>query len=229
MKECSGCGLIECDSPQSNYVRIGFVEGKPTSIGVYSSWGDSDIDLKRIVQLSETNTHIELNKTDRSLDYYQELWLSSEGHQGCINEICLVDVFALMHLNEIGDVKVPNPHSGETIIYNEVTKAWEPYDLVGKIGDLQDQIDDINQDLEDFHEDFNNFQTHVQNQFTQVNAQINALGDRISAIENAIYNWANDKTTKIARGNINITSGATSSSKGIFTHDGQANDDLNFQ
>lgn len=227
--KCKGCGLIECDSPQSNYVRIGFVEGKPTSIGVYSSWGDSDIDLKRIVQLSETNTHIELNKVDRSLDYYQELWLSSEGHQGCINEICLVDVFALMHLNEIGDVKVPNPHSGETIIYNEVTKAWEPYDLVGKIGNLQDQIDDINQDLEDFHEDFNNFQTHVQNQFTQVNAQINALGDRISAIENAIYNWANDKTTKIARGNINITSGNTDSNKGIFTHDGQANDDLNFQ
>ena len=227
--KCKGCGLIECDSPQSNYVRIGFVEGKPTSIGVYSSWGDSDIDLKRIVQLSETNTHIELNKTDRSLDYYQELWLSSEGHQGCINEICLVDVFALMHLNEIGDVKVPNPHSGETIIYNEVTKAWEPYDLVGKIGDLQDQIDDINQDLEDFDEDFNNFQTQVQNQFIQVNARINDLGDSISAIENAIYNWANDKTTKIARGNINITSGATSSSKGIFTHDGQANDDLNFQ
>ena len=227
--KCDGCGLIECDSPQANYVRIGFVEGKPTSIGVYSSWGDSDIDLKRIVQLSETNTHIELNKTDRSLDYYQELWLSSEGHQGCINEICLVDVFALMHLNEIGDVKVPNPHSGETIIYNEVTNSWEPYDLVGNIGNLQDQIDDINQDLEDFHETFNSFQSHVQNQFVQVNAQINALGDRISAIENAIYNWANDKTTKIARGNINITSGNTDSNKGIFTHDGQANDDLNFQ
>lgn len=227
--KCTGCGLIECDSPQSNYVRIGFVEGKPTSIGVYSSFGDSDIDLKRIVQLGETNTRIELNKTDRSLDYYQELWLSSEGHQGCINEICLVDVFALMHLNEIGDVKVPNPHSGETIIYNEVTKAWEPYDLVGEIGHLQDQIDVINQDLEDFHEDFNNFQSQVQNQFTQVNAKINSLGDRLTAIENAIYNWANDKTTKIARGNINITSGATNSSKGIFTHDGQANDDLNFQ
>ena len=227
--KCKGCGLIECDSPQANYVRIGFVEGKPTSIGIYSSFGDSDIDLKRIVQLSETNTHIELNKTDRSLDYYQELWLSSEGHQGCINEICLVDVFALMHLNEIGDVKVPNPHSGETIIYNEVTNSWEPYDLVGNIGNLQDQIDDINQDLEDFHETFNSFQSHVQNQFVQVNAQINALGDRISAIENAIYNWANDKTTKIARGNINITSGNTDSNKGIFTHDGQANDDLNFQ
>lgn len=227
--KCGACGLIECNSPQANYVRIGYVEGKPTSIGIYSSFGDSDVDLKRIVQLSETNTHIELNKTDRSLDYYQELWLSSEGHQGCINEICLVDVFALMHLNEIGDVKVPNPHSGETIIYNEATKSWEPYDLVGEIGHLQDQIDVINEDLRNFHEDFNNFQTQVQNQFTQVNARINSLGDRISAIENAIYNWANDKNTKIARGNINITSGATNSSKGIFTHDGQANDDLNFQ
>lgn len=227
--KCKGCGLIKCDSPQTNYVRIGFVEGKPTSIGVYSSWGDSDIDLKRIVQLSETNTHIELNKTDRTLDYYQELWLSSNGHQGCINEICLVDVFALMHLNEIGDVKVPNPHTGETVVYNEETKVWEPYDLVGEIGHLQDQIDVINQDLADFHEDFNNFQTQVQNQFTKVNTQINSLGDRLSAIEGAIYNWAKDKNTKIARGNINITSGDTDSNKGIFTHDGQANDDLNFE
>lgn len=217
--KCKGCGLIECDSPQSNYVRIGFVEGKPTSIGVYSSWGDSDIDLKRIVQLSETNTHIELNKTDRSLDYYQELWLSSEGHQGCINEICLVDVFALMHLNEIGDVKVPNPHSGETIIYNEDTDSWEPFDLVGTINGLQDQIDETNDALDQLQTAFNNFQTTVQNQFTQMNA-------RIQSIEDLIYNYPTDKNTKIPRSNINHFSGDPNNRIGILSHDGVSDNDV---
>lgn len=217
--KCKGCGLIECDSPQSNYVRIGFVEGKPTSIGVYSSWGDSDIDLKRIVQLSETNTHIELNKTDRSLDYYQELWLSSEGHQGCINEICLVDVFALMHLNEIGDVKVPNPHSGETIIYNEDTDSWEPFDLVGTINGLQDQIDETNDALDQLNNAFNNFQTTVQNQFTQMNA-------RIQSIEDLIYNYPTDKNTKIPRSNINHFSGDPNNRIGILSHDGVSDNDV---
>ena len=219
MKKCSGCGLIECDSPQTNYVRIGYVEGKPTSIGIYSSWGDSDVDLKRIVQLSETNTHIELNKTDRTLDYYQELWLSSNGHQGCINEICLVDVFALMHLNEIGDVKVPNPHSGETIIYNEDTDSWEPFDLVGTINGLQDQIDETNDALDDLNNAFNNFQTTVQNQFTQVNA-------RIQSIEDLIYNYPTDKNTKIPRGNINHFSGDPSNRIGILSHDGEEDNDV---
>ena len=217
--KCKGCGLIECDSPQSNYVRIGFVEGKPTSIGVYSSWGDSDIDLKRIVQLSETNTHIELNKTDRSLDYYQELWLSSDGHQGCINEICLVDVFALMHLNEIGDVKVPNPHSGETIIYNEDTDSWEPFDLVGTINGLQDQIDETNDALDQLQTAFNNFQTTVQNQFTQMNA-------RIQSIEDLIYNYPTDKNTKIPRSNINHFSGDPNNRIGILSHDGVSDNDV---
>ena len=217
--KCKGCGLIECDSPQTNYVRIGYVEGKPTSIGIYSSFGDSDVDLKRIVQLSETNTHIELNKTDRSLDYYQELWLSSEGHQGCINEICLVDVFALMHLNEIGDVKVPNPHSGETIIYNEDTDSWEPFDLVGTINGLQDQIDETNDALDQLNNAFNNFQTTVQNQFTQMNA-------RIQAIEDLIYNYPADKNTKIPRSNINHFSGDPNNRIGILSHDGVSDNDV---
>lgn len=217
--KCKGCGLIECDSPQSNYVRIGYVEGKPTSIGVYSSFGDSDVDLKRITQLSETNTHIKLNKTDRTLDYYQELWLSSDGHQGCINEICLVDVFALMHLNEIGDVKVPNPHSGETIIYNEDTDSWEPFDLVGTINGLQDQIDETNDALDQLNNAFNNFQTTVQNQFTQMNA-------RIQSIEDLIYNYPTDKNTKIPRSNINHFSGDPNNRIGILSHDGVSDNDV---
>lgn len=219
---CPDCGKItECDSPQTNYVRIGYVENEPTTIGVYSSWGDSKVDILPLIQKGETNTHLDLNKKDRTLDYYQELWISSNGHKGCINEICLTDVFALMHLNEIGDVNIPNPHTGETIIYNETTGKWEAYDLAGNITNLQNQINNLDGRITKLQEDFNNFQTQTQKRFTTIE-------NRISDIENLIYNYPSDKTTKIPRGNINIFSGDWGSNAYIRSRDGTNNDDLRF-
>lgn len=219
---CPDCGKItECDSPQTNYVRIGYVENEPTTIGVYSSWGDSKVDILPLIQKGETNTHLDLNKKDRTLDYYQELWISSNGHKGCINEICLTDVFALMHLNEIGDVNIPNPHTGETIIYNETTGKWEAYDLAGNITNLQNQINNLDGRVKKLQEDFNNAQAQIQKRFTTIE-------NRISDIENIIYNYPSDKTTKIPRGNINIFSGKWGSNAYIRSRDGTNNDDLRF-
>lgn len=219
---CPDCGKItECDSPQTNYVRIGYVENEPTTIGVYSSWGDSKVDILPLIQKGETNTHLDLNKKDRTLDYYQELWISSNGHKGCINEICLTDVFALMHLNEIGDVDIPNPHTGETIIYNETTGKWEAYDLAGNITNLQNQINNLDGRVKKLQEDFNNTQTQIQKRFTTIE-------NRISDIENIIYNYPSDKTTKIPRGNINIFSGDWGGNAYIRSRDGTNNDDLRF-
>lgn len=220
---CPDCGKItECDSPQTNYVRIGYVENEPTTIGVYSSWGDSKVDILPLIQKGETNTHLDLNKKDRTLDYYQELWISSNGHKGCINEICLTDVFALMHLNEIGDVNIPNPHTGETIIYNETTGKWEAYDLAGNITNLQNQINNLDGRVKKLQEDFNNAQTQIQKRFTKIE-------NRISDIENIIYNYPSDKKTKIPRGNINIFSGNWGGNAYIRSRDGIINDDLRFK
>lgn len=58
---------------------------------------------------------------------------------------------------------------------------------------------------------------------------VSALGNRLSAIEGAIYNWANDKNTKIPRGNINVTSGGYNGGKGIFSRAANQNDDINFE
>ncbi len=55
-----------------------------------------------------------------------------------------------------------------------------------------------------------------------------AYENRIADIENAIYNWASDKNTKIPRGNINVTSGGYSSGNGIYTRATNTDEDLNF-
>lgn len=242
-KECKGCGIKECQKPQDNYVRIGYVEGKPNSIGIFSSWGNSSIDLTPVTQATETNTNIELNKTDREIDYFPELYLSSGGYKGCVNRICLTDVFALMHLNEIGDVDVPNPHTGDTIVYDETVHKWRPFALFDKLRDMDRRIDQNKHDIEELNKDLQAYKILVEREFDELRKQVEAnrqaimrntqnianLGARVSDIEGAIYNWANDKNTKIPRGNINVFSGAFGGPNYIRSRDGTPDNDLRFE
>lgn len=217
-KNCRACGLIECDSPKQAYVRLGYVEGKPTSIGLFSSWGDSDVDISSLVKKSETNTKMLLNSTDRTIDYYPELFISSDGHQGCINIVDLYCMFQLMHLNEIGDVNVPNPHTGQTITYNETTHKWEPYNIVDEVKRLDTRIDNLNTKLDNHIKVFNDT-------VASINQNIASLTNRVNDIENLIYNYPADKNTKIPRSNINHFSGDPDRRIGILSHDGVADND----
>lgn len=62
-----------------------------------------------------------------------------------------------------------------------------------------------------------------------VEDRIKDLQDRVGNIENAIFNWNNDKSTKIPRGNINIYSGGVGTT-GILTKEpGNNTNDLRFQ
>lgn len=221
-KECKGCGIKECQKPQDNYVRIGYVEGKLNEIGVYSSWGNSSIDLTPVTQATETNTNIELNRTDREIDYFPELYLSSGGYKGCVNRICLTDVFALMHLNEIGDVNAPTPHTGDVLVYNETTHKWEPYALMDKLRDMDNRIEANRQYIERLDHDLQAYKVVVEREFDE-------LRGRVGSIEDAIYNWPADKTTKIPRGNINIFSGEFGGPNYIRTRSGTPDNDLRFE
>ncbi len=66
-------------------------------------------------------------------------------------------------------------------------------------------------------------------QIVNLRQTLDNLIPRIKAIEDAIYNWANDKTTKIPRGTINITSGGPNSNWIIQSRDKNQNNDLNFE
>ena len=69
-----------------------------------------------------------------------------------------------------------------------------------------------------------------QNQkIAQLTELVATYNQRIADIENAIYNWASDKSTKIPRGNINVTSGGINSGNGIYTRAVDTDEDLNFE
>ena len=229
---------MECEEYLNRRVKLGYVADNPTAIQLVDSFGNQIFDLLPVIQAGETDTSIELITDNPRIRYYPEKWTRTEGEEGCYYDICISDIAALIKLNELQDVESVIPATGQTIMYNSDTQMYEMYDLAGNLAAINTRIDNTNARIDNLSNTVSSIGNNLASQTSRINQlfeittslqnQINALSDRISAIENAIYNWASDKTTKIARGNINVTSGGYTSGNGIYTRTPDTNNDLNF-
>lgn len=229
---------MECEEYKSRRVKLGYVADNPHAVQLVDSFGSQVFDLLPVIQGGETDTSIELIAPTRRIRYYPEEYTRTEGESGCFYDICIPDIAALMDLNELRNVVSAAPATGETIKYNAATGQYEMFDLDGALAALGGNIDDLLARINALDNRVttvtNNLATQTAriNQLfeitTQINNALSALADRVSAIENAIYNWSNDKATKIPRGTINVTSGGYNSDNGIFSRAKNQNEDLNF-
>lgn len=223
---------MDCDEYIQRRVKLGYVPDAPTSVQLVDSIGNQVFDLLPIIQAGETDTSIALLADTRRIRYYPEVWTRTEGAEGCYYDICIPDIAALIDLNELRNIEVPDIlATGETIVYNATTQQYEMFNLYDALQDLQDQIDAGGGDVSALERRVTTLENKIleQNQkIAQLTELVATYNQRIADIENAIYNWANDKTTKIPRGNINITSGGYSSGNGIYTRTTNTNEDLNF-
>lgn len=178
-----------------------------------TTWGKDEVDLTPMVHAAETNTCMRPNDERERIEYLNEHYYTQHGNIQCVTGKQIAN---WINVEDLKDVDIDVKHEGDVLYWNG--NAWVTFNL-------KSELERIDNTLSDHQTQINN----LSNRITQVANDLANLANRVSQIENAIYNWTNDKSTKIARGNINITSGNTDSSKGIFTHDGQANDDLNFQ
>lgn len=178
-----------------------------------TTWGKDEVDLTPMIQAGETNTCMRPNDERERIEYLNEHYYTQNGNIQCVTGKQIAN---WINVEDLKDVNIDVKHEGDVLYWNG--NAWVTFNL-------KSELERIDNTLSDHQTQINN----LSNRITQVANDLANLANRISQIENAIYNWTNDKSTKIARGNINITSGNTDSNKGIFTHDGQANDDLNFQ
>lgn len=217
------CRCQVCENITARRVKLAYVPGEPTKLALFDSIDNSEIDLLPIIQAGETDTKLELIVDKKMLRYYPERWLSSGGEKGCVYNICLEDIFALMNLGDLGDVDVPNPTTGMTIRYNIVTGKWELFNLDFALNNLQNQITNQIGDIENLLKTIQNMQQQI-NDLTTI---VNKLDSRVLDIENAIYNWSSDKSTKIPRGNINLFSGGMGSGHYIRSRNGVGEADLN--
>lgn len=171
----------------------------PTGIILDTSWGQVKVDLKSVVKAGETVTYLEL--LDEGLCYHKE--------DGTTNYIHGDELSRIISMKLLKDVDQSQPiEDGGVYMYNDTTKLFEPFALQSFVDATNHAINVINGTL------------------VQHNNRITALENKVSDIENAIYNWTNDKTTKIARGNINVYGDINNNNNhdwGIFSHDKNSN------
>lgn len=223
---------MDCDNFIQRRVKLGYVADSPTSIQLIDSIGNQVFDLLPIIQAGETDTSIELISDTRRIRYYPEEWTRTEGEKGCYYDICIPDIAALIDLNELRNVENPETlRTGDILYYNAATQKYEMYNLIDTIGDISTLITNTNTRIDNIENRLTTIEGDISNLRRAVNELTELVGtfqNRLTDIENAIYNWTADKTTKIPRGNINVTSGGYNSGNGIYTRAVDTNEDLNF-
>ena len=174
------------------YVELKLDPENPTGVILSSSWGDVKLDLKSIVKAGETVTHLELLPEDNPTLIR---YTNEHGEYECITGDELSRIISLQLLKDV-DQTTP-PSDGDVYIYNSQTNLFETYDLKTAI-------------------------TNLNTYLGRLESEITSIKNRLTDVENLIYNYPQDKVTKIPRGDINLYSDNTNTNSkdhGFFTHD----------
>lgn len=196
-------GYQPCDKldPQwiDAYTEIRLDPENPTGIILDTSWGEVKLDLASIVKNGETITHLDLAPEDEPtvLRYKNEA-----GDYECITGDELSRIISLQLLKDVDQTTAPT--DGIVYQYDENSGLFVPFNLKAFVTATNHTLNQLSASI-----------TNLQNQITNLQSQI-------TAITNIIPFWDDDKTTKVARGQINIISDPTNTNNktyGLFTHD----------
>lgn len=241
---CNECADYknDCEMMKTYQVKLGKVLDCATCIKLTDPIDTQVFDLLPMIQAGETITSWELlvdeETDDRRLRYSPEEYTRTHGRKGTVCDVCIPDLENTFRINEIGNVEHTLPADGDTLVYDTASKTYKMFNLKGALADVNKRIDDLSTKIDNFDGDITNLTVELNKQTGRINqlfelvaslsARVDGIEQRLSNIENAIYNWGSDKTTKIPRGNINVTSGGATSNNGIFSRAKDQNEDLNF-
>lgn len=189
-------GYKECEKIDAcdvnAYTNIALDPANPTGVILDTSWNTVKLDLKSIVKAGETITKLELVPEGNPAAIR---YTRESGEVDCITGDELSRIISMRLLKDVD--QTTSPSDGDVYMYNGQTNLFEVFDLKTVVGDLNTYLNRLNQEIAN-------------------------IKNRISDIENLIYNYPQDKVTKIPRGDINLYSDYTntnSKAHGFFTHD----------
>lgn len=177
-----------------------------------TTWGKDEVDLTPMIQAGETSTCMRPNDERERIEYLNEHYYTQHGNVQCVTGKQIAN---WINVEDLKDVNIDVKHDGDVLYWNG--EAWVTFNLKNALDAVNNKLDNHETRI-----------TNVETKLTQIEQQITQLGNRISQIENAIYNWTNDKSTKIPRGNINIFSGDWGGANYIRSRDGTPDNDLRF-
>lgn len=184
------------------YVDAHLNEDDPFELDVETTWGDSVVNLSEAVKGAETVTRMELGSN--AIEYFAE-----DGHVDCIYGDDLSRIIS-MHLLKDVDITVP-PENGDVYIYDGNKNKFVTFNLNSFITDVNQRITNLNTRV-----------NNLEGAITTLTNKINTLTNKVNDIEGIIPFWPSDKTTKLARGDINLISDPSNTNNkahGLFTHD----------
>lgn len=188
----------------------------PTGIILDTTWDKTPLDLTSVVKAAETVTTLYLAPKEGEPE-----GLCYEKEDGTMDYIHGDDLSRIVSMHLLKDVdQVTAPVKGDVYMYDG--DLFYAFNLQHYMDVTDEHLTNIDNTLENLQTQINNLNTRVRN----LEDRMTAVENRISAIEGAIYNWANDKTTKIPRGNVNFYGDITntgSHAHGIFSHDPNTN------
>lgn len=120
--------IEDCEKIDAQCVDA-FVEGRlsetePSILEIKTSWGDSVIDLKDAVEVTETLTTLYLSPEDSpNCLVYEPEW----GDNICITGDALSRIISMTHLKDVDQNEAVS--GGDVYMYNSSTHLFSPFDL----------------------------------------------------------------------------------------------------
>lgn len=204
------CELI--DAQQVNaYFDLYLEEEDPTILSLENSWGKWSVDLTPAVKAAETVTHLMLDPETNPVYLRYD---NEAGDSECIHGDDLSRIISMKYLKDV--YQGSTPAAGDVYMMN-ADGYFHTYPLQTFINNVNSTLTSLGNRVSSLE----NRMTLAEQNITALNTTVNQLETRLHAIENAIFNWTNDKNTKIARGNINVYGDINNNDShtwGIFTH-----------
>lgn len=236
--QCNKINPIDIDA----FFELSLDPINTSTLKLQTSWGCTAVDLAPVVKTSETVTHLFITP-EGSLQYNREDYGQegvADGGLDCITGDELSRIISMRLLKDVDQTQ--QIKNGMVYLWDDITNLFEPYNLQGfvnttdttlenhtaSINVLQTDIQALQNSLALLTKRVTNLETrmtNLENRVTVVEGDVTNLKSRVSSIEGAIYNWSNDKTTKIPRGTINVYGdpNGTGTSQSILSHSPSTN------
>lgn len=206
-KDCEKIDPLQVDA----YFDLSLDEGDPTKLIFDNSWGTQTLDLTPAIKAGETVTHLMLDPETNPVYLRYD---NEAGDSECIHGDDLSRIISMKYLKDVYQGNAPT--AGDVYMMN-ADGYFHTYPLQTFINTVNSTLTSLGNRVSSLE----NRMALAEQNITALNATVNQLENRLHAIENAIFNWSNDKTTKIPRANINVYGDITNTNNhtwGIFSH-----------
>lgn len=100
---CNPCNIVNdscCD------LHLDYVPHTKCTISVQHNECSDTLDLCPAIKECETTTHLTFNNQTGCIEYENEKWLSTDGAEGSLEQVCVSEFYPFIHIPDLGDVDI---------------------------------------------------------------------------------------------------------------------------